>query len=346
MSEDYRRGIMNMINIGAYICDLRKQRDLTQVELADMLNVSHQAVSKWERGESLPDIMTLPKLSQILGKSVDDILSGDKDSTDKKNHESALIMELVKDNPEKVADLINQDKIDIESVVNVAPIIKPSMMNRVAEKLNGITIKHLVDLAPFLGSDTLYKLTDCFLDGSLDIEHVVDLAPFLCRDNIDKLIAQIGEGKISPDNMVDLAPFMSEDTIDRLVGSALEGTFDIKQIVDLAPFVGIENLDKLVAGIESGKISEDLLEDLSLFISKETLDRLVDQAINESGTISMHSIVNLAPFLSKEGIEKLLKSVESGKLNGEILSDLAPFISKDTLSMLVDEIIANNGAQS
>lgn len=47
--------------IGVYISYLRKDRDLTQLELAERLNVSHQAVSKWERGESVPDIGTFDK---------------------------------------------------------------------------------------------------------------------------------------------------------------------------------------------------------------------------------------------------------------------------------------------
>ena len=48
--------MLDMRKVGTYISGLRKQKDMTQVELADMLNVSHQAVSKWERGESMPDI--------------------------------------------------------------------------------------------------------------------------------------------------------------------------------------------------------------------------------------------------------------------------------------------------
>ena len=43
--------MLDMRKVGTYISGLRKQKDMTQVELADMLNVSHQAVSKWERGE-------------------------------------------------------------------------------------------------------------------------------------------------------------------------------------------------------------------------------------------------------------------------------------------------------
>jgi len=65
--------------VGAYIMILRKARKYTQQKLADKLGVSHQAVSNWERGESMPDISILPKLAELLGTSVDNILSADND---------------------------------------------------------------------------------------------------------------------------------------------------------------------------------------------------------------------------------------------------------------------------
>ncbi len=60
--------------IGQRIAELRKQKDLTQAELADMLGVTHQAVSQWERSETLPDILTLPKIAQIFGEDINAIL--------------------------------------------------------------------------------------------------------------------------------------------------------------------------------------------------------------------------------------------------------------------------------
>lgn len=64
-------------NTGMYICSLRKKKGMTQVQLADKLNVSHQAVSKWERGNGLPDTSILPALANALSCSVDDILNGE-----------------------------------------------------------------------------------------------------------------------------------------------------------------------------------------------------------------------------------------------------------------------------
>ncbi len=67
---------MDNLKIGNYIQLLRKKAGLTQKELAERLNISFQAVSKWENGESLPDTGILLELSDILGTSVDKLLLG------------------------------------------------------------------------------------------------------------------------------------------------------------------------------------------------------------------------------------------------------------------------------
>lgn len=61
--------------IGEYIAQLRKAKGLTQSALADMLCVTHQAVSKWENGAALPDVEVLVAMRQVFGVSVDDILN-------------------------------------------------------------------------------------------------------------------------------------------------------------------------------------------------------------------------------------------------------------------------------
>lgn len=62
--------------VGAQIARLRKEKGLTQNDLGDRLGVSFQAVSKWERGETLPDTAILLDLANALGTSVDLILTG------------------------------------------------------------------------------------------------------------------------------------------------------------------------------------------------------------------------------------------------------------------------------
>ena len=61
--------------LGKNIAAFRKQCGLTQAGLAEKLNYSDKAVSKWERGESVPDVLTLMQLSELFGVSVDSLLS-------------------------------------------------------------------------------------------------------------------------------------------------------------------------------------------------------------------------------------------------------------------------------
>ena len=65
--------------LGKRISALRKQKDLRQDDIAQLLDVSPQAVSKWENDQTCPDIGLLPKLAKILGVTTDELLSGKRE---------------------------------------------------------------------------------------------------------------------------------------------------------------------------------------------------------------------------------------------------------------------------
>lgn len=67
---------MDQIKIGMYIKNLRKEKNLTQKQLAEKLNVTFQAVSKWEVGETLPDTSIIIELCEILGTNANLLLNG------------------------------------------------------------------------------------------------------------------------------------------------------------------------------------------------------------------------------------------------------------------------------
>jgi len=67
-----------MLFIAGNLKTLRKRKDLTQEEVAEMLNVSPQSVSKWERGDTLPDITLLPALANLYKVTVDTLIGMDK----------------------------------------------------------------------------------------------------------------------------------------------------------------------------------------------------------------------------------------------------------------------------
>ena len=75
---------MEKKTIGTFIAALRKANGLTQQELADKLNVSNKAVSRWERDECAPDITLVPALAEIFGVTCDELLKGERILSDTK----------------------------------------------------------------------------------------------------------------------------------------------------------------------------------------------------------------------------------------------------------------------
>lgn len=87
-----------MVNktMGEIICNKRKEKNMTQKELADKLNITDKAVSKWERNVSCPDTITLPKLAEILGISVEELLNVKADSGLKEKRTSEIVNLILK----------------------------------------------------------------------------------------------------------------------------------------------------------------------------------------------------------------------------------------------------------
>lgn len=87
---------MEQEKIGRFIAELRKEKGLTQKKLAEQLNITDKAVSKWECGYSLPDNSVMINLCNVLGISVNELLSGERlSSTDYNKKAEENIMTLI-----------------------------------------------------------------------------------------------------------------------------------------------------------------------------------------------------------------------------------------------------------
>ena len=291
-------------NTGLKISQLRKEKNITQMELADLMGVSYQAVSNWERGNSMPDISKLPELSEILGVSIDDLLNDGKP------------LELVKNIIKGTEDeYIVEEKISIDTVAEVAPILKPKQTDKIVERVieanegnkDAINFNDILSIAPFLSREKVDTLALNFYSSN-DIHELISLAPFVSRDVLNKFAERASsEGKLS--DLIGLAPFLSRDILDKL---ALK-------------YYDNENLDKLIS--------------FAPFISKDTLNELATLAFNDG---NLEQLVSFAPFLSRDVLSDLVLN-SSDKLNKSVLMSLAPFIKRDTLNKIVDKYVYNYG---
>lgn len=86
---------MNQEEIGKFIAKCRKEKNLTQAQLAEKLNITDRAVSKWENGKSMPDSSIMLELCEILGITVNELLSGEKitmENSEKKADENLIAL--------------------------------------------------------------------------------------------------------------------------------------------------------------------------------------------------------------------------------------------------------------
>ncbi len=120
--------MFNMTDVGQRISVFRKNAGLTQMELANKLGISYQAVSNWERGISMPDISNLSALAEILSVSVDEII-----------------------NDKKLTSILNDQEQDIENIS-----LTPEEFNAVSPLLSCEKNRQLIsNVKPDIASSTI-----------------------------------------------------------------------------------------------------------------------------------------------------------------------------------------------
>ena len=110
---------MNQIKIGKFIAKRRKELNLTQMQLAEKLNITDRAVSKWERGIAMPDSSIMIPLCEILKITVNDLLSGEIVTMENYNKElEKNLLEMVKQKEESDKRLLT-----IELVLGIFSVL-------------------------------------------------------------------------------------------------------------------------------------------------------------------------------------------------------------------------------
>lgn len=101
---------MDLIKIGKFIADCRKKKNLTQMQLAEKLNITDRAISKWECGRAMPDSSIMLQLCELLEISVNELLTGEKLEMEKYNKQVELnLIEMAKQKEASDKRLLNME---------------------------------------------------------------------------------------------------------------------------------------------------------------------------------------------------------------------------------------------
>ena len=118
---------MDQAKIGKFIAKCRKDKGLTQMQLAEKLNITDRAVSKWETGKAMPDSSVMLELCDILKITVNDLLSGEVVTMDNYNKElESNLLEMIRQKEQADKRLL---KIEIVmGVISVLPLVAAAII--------------------------------------------------------------------------------------------------------------------------------------------------------------------------------------------------------------------------
>ena len=327
--------MFDTVKVGRIISQKRKEHNMTQMQLADALGISFQAVSNWERGNSMPDISKLPELAELFGCSIEELLGGGASAG----------------NVEKLAKGKGQG-LSLGEIAEVAPVLTPEVLDEAVEAARRGTPDACDDSSLQEGAEG--ESDDEDFDEEIDEEDEEGEDEDEEDDEEDEeeprrfhafwkrtgrgARAHIRDGKTvyilgaeksgekrkdkakskRLKELVMLAPFLSSERLRELVEELRGEGYTVSELVPLAPFLSEEDLDAL---IELAAADDGELAALAPFLSQETLKKLAERSGVKSG-----QLIALAPFLSEEALEELvLGALERGE---RIPRGLYPFLSE------------------
>ncbi len=242
----------DMRRTGAIIAQLRREHNMTQMQLADEMGVSFQAVSNWERGQSMPDISKLPELAALLNTTIDHLLG-----------RRLPILEAA------AAGTLADTPVTPSELAEAAPLLRPDQMATASAGLTNEDIDPalLHNLLPFLNTE---KVDDLLHRAAAQDQDISSFLPFASEDVISRIAR---EKTAKGEDICYLLPFMDKDTIDELARQkAAKG----ESFVTMLPFMYEDTIDELAVDRIRRR---ERIDELLPFLSGKLIDRLADLSL-------------------------------------------------------------------
>lgn len=314
--------MFDTVKVGRIISQKRKEHNMTQMQLADALGISFQAVSNWERGNSMPDISKLPELAELFGCSIEELLGGGAPAG----------------NVEKLAKGEGQG-LSLGEIAEVAPVLTPEVLDEAVE-----SARRGETPSAACGDSSLQEGAEESEEEGFDEDIEEEL-----EDDFDEEIDEEDEEGEDEEDEEEPRRFhafwkrtgrgarahIRDGKTVYILGAEKSGEKRkdkdkckrLKELVMLAPFLSSARLSELVEELRGEGYTVSELVPLAPFLSEEELDALAELAAADDGELAA-----LAPFLSQETLKKL---AERGGVGSSQLVALAPFLSEDALEGLV-----------
>lgn len=262
----------DMQRIGQTISSLRRTHDMTQMQLADAMNVSYQAVSNWERGQSMPDISKLPELADLFGVTIDELLG----------RSAPLVRMAAQGQLEKH---LKDAAVTAAEAAEAAPLLTPGQMDQIAGRLledeHALTVVS-IDVGMLLPFMSTAKVDELLRSAAAHQQPITPYLPFASRKTLEELAEQLR----NTDAVASLLPFLSTACVDHLAVQSGD-------ITPYLPFMSTSLIDNIAA--QSSDVSRFLP-----FMSTRAVDSLTLERLSKG-----EDIRPLLPFISSGLIDRI-----------------------------------------
>ena len=320
--------------VGKCIARLRVAKGMTQQGLAAALNVSHQAVSKWETGAALPDMQTFYSMSKLFGTTMEQILTGEAGEEDRPSIRRRIL---------GAFSGVNGRGMDSRQGVGTAADapgeeapLQAGGETAPGEAAEGMTEENQKTRAEASSGQTGHEeetggMPEAEEKGAQSAEESIGsrvtralegLGPMIdeavnmasgALENAGKAVASVVRRNkpaedVNLSRIKKLAPFMSKNALDQLVWHCCERV-DWDSVCALAPFVSRETLDELCES-QAGRVDYAVIQRLAPFLSRASLEKLIQKA---DGRVDWDMVQKLAPFLEREMVDRLALQLAFGE---------------------------------
>lgn len=276
--------MFDMKQIGKKITNLRKAHNMTQMELSDKLGISFQAVSNWERGNTMPDISKLPELADIFHISVDELLNG----------KAPLVEAVLNDT---VDEYMEEGNVTEQEIADTLPLLKPEQAVDILEKAEVSKFHDISSFLPFMDSDALAEIAMEYVEQG---DSVDELLPFLDEDDVSAIARKFMK---NGDSISQCLPFMDEDDVADLAFDALKRNDSIDEFL---PFMDEDDVALLAKKLEE---RGDSIAQCYPFMDEDDVRELAVKALEKGDSIDEY-----LPFMDEDDVTQLaLKILRSKK---------------------------------
>ena len=207
---------MDIANIGSFLRQSRKDKGLTQGHVAEILGVSAQAISKWERGENLPDVTYFPDLARLYDCGVEQILQAGRKNDTPKQHFDNLLKRINNQIEDVVTSLFDEDGDYEYALDELLPYTNAIQRRRIVLKiLEREEYENLELICAYMGNELKTELLSRLLAigryGAIE-----DIIPALTRKHRDIIAGHFEQERVEISIVENFLPFFDRYQLERI----------------------------------------------------------------------------------------------------------------------------------